>query len=61
MEDGKLTIPQLDLDVGLFAVFDGHGGVECAKYCESYFTLMLKEQPEFKSRTELGTALTNTF
>jgi len=43
MEDGKLTIPQLDLDVGLFAVFDGHGGVECAKYCESYFTLMLKE------------------
>ena len=26
--------PKLDNDMGLFAVFDGHGGIECAKFCE---------------------------
>ena len=61
MEDAKLTLPLLEPDLGLFAIFDGHGGVECSKYCEQYFTLMLKEQPEFKSRQGLGTALENTF
>lgn len=37
MEDAHISNPQLDEGIGLFAVFDGHGGLECAKFCEKYF------------------------
>ena len=47
--------------VGLFAVFDGHGGLECAKFCEKFFEAKLKEQPEFQSKKDIPKALENTF
>ena len=47
--------------MSLFAVFDGHGGLECAKFCEKFFEAKLKEQPEFVSRKDLGKALQNCF
>lgn len=46
-EDAHINAPQFDRDMSLFAVFDGHGGVECAKFCERYFGDKLKEQAEF--------------
>jgi len=47
MEDAHICNPNFDQGVGLFAVFDGHGGLECAKFCERYFENKLKEQPDF--------------
>ena len=47
MEDAHIANPTFDPDVGLFAVFDGHGGLEAAKFCERYFEAKLKEQPEY--------------
>jgi len=43
MEDAHLCVPTFDEGVGLFAVFDGHGGLECAKFCERFFEMKLKE------------------
>jgi serine/threonine protein phosphatase PrpC len=45
----------------LFAVFDGHGGIECAKFCERYMPDTLKQQPDYLSRKDLRRALTNSF
>jgi len=61
MEDAHITNPNFEPDVGLFAVFDGHGGLECAKFCEKFFEAKLKEQPEFQARKDFGKAFYNTF
>lgn len=37
MEDAHITNLSLTPDVSLFAVFDGHGGQEVAKFCEKHF------------------------
>lgn len=42
-------------------MFDGHGGIECAKFCERYFEAKLKEQPEYQSKKDIPRALENTF
>jgi len=42
-EDAHITDPQFDKGIGLFAVFDGHGGLECSHFCERYFPARLKE------------------
>ena len=42
-EDAHITNPIFEPDCGLFAVFDGHGGLECAKFCEKFFEAKLKE------------------
>ena len=43
MEDAHITNPTVDQGIGLFAVFDGHGGIECAKHCENTFEDLLKK------------------
>lgn len=46
MEDAHITIPNLgdELEgVGLFAVFDGHGGREVARFCQEYLPKYIKE------------------
>lgn len=42
-------------------MFDGHGGLECAKFCEKHFEPKLLEQPEFQSRKDFPKAFENTF
>jgi serine/threonine protein phosphatase PrpC len=44
MEDAHIISPNFDNGVSLFAIFDGHGGLECAKFCEKFFGEKLKEQ-----------------
>lgn len=61
MEDAHITDPNIDPGIGLFAVFDGHGGIECAKFCENKFEKVLKNQSEYKTGENYGKALENTF
>lgn len=60
MEDAHITDPKFDKNTGLFAVFDGHGGSEVAKFCGNHFGEELKKNENYKIRNyEL--ALKETF
>ena len=50
MEDAHIAIPNFDEDKGLFAVFDGHGGPEVAKYCAKYLPIKLLENEKYKNK-----------
>ena len=48
MEDAHICNENLDGNgMGLFAIFDGHGGIEAAKFCERHFTNVLLANPNF--------------
>ena len=59
-EDAHITAVDFEPGLSLFAVFDGHGGIEVAKFCEEKFLDTLKADPEFESKN-YETALRNTF
>ena len=42
MEDDHILEPNFDEDCSLFAIFDGHGGDEVAKFCSRHFGNELK-------------------
>jgi serine/threonine protein phosphatase PrpC len=44
----------------LFAVFDGHGGKEVAKFCQDHFVAEMLKSPLFKRGDYIG-ALKETF
>ena len=46
--------------LSLFAVFDGHGGSEVAKYCDKHFVAILKEDEDFMKQN-YEAALKSTF
>lgn len=46
--------------MGLFAIFDGHGGIEAAKFAERHFTKTLMANPNFAKR-QFPLALEETF
>lgn len=49
MEDAHLSIaPFSDKKIGLFGVFDGHGGAQCAAFVERHFPTELKNNQNFK-------------
>jgi serine/threonine protein phosphatase PrpC len=48
MEDAHISDSEFGPDMALFAVFDGHGGPEVAKYCERHFGDVLKSNPNFE-------------
>ena len=48
MEDSHISNGEIDTDSALFAVFDGHGGAEVAKFCSKNFGAKLKETQEYK-------------
>ena len=48
MEDAHICNDNLDgQGIGLFAIFDGHGGIEAAKFCERHFSQNLLKNPHF--------------
>lgn len=46
-EDAHITAMDIEPGVHLFAVFDGHGGVEVAKFCERHMVNDLKADKDF--------------
>lgn len=62
MEDAKIT--QLEIpgypELSLFAVFDGHGGCEVAKYASNHFLEELVKRESFKEKN-YANALKETF
>ena len=60
MEDSHISIPDLDEKTSLFAVFDGHGGAEVAKFCSDNFAKELKLNANYKEGN-YGLALQETF
>ena len=59
-EDGHVTAVDFEPGHSLFAVFDGHGGVEVAKFCEAHILDELRGSEEFKNRN-YEKALVDTF
>lgn len=60
MEDAHITNLKIADDVALFAVFDGHGGQEVAKFCGKYFTAELVKNENFVNK-KYKLALEETF
>jgi len=60
MEDAEISNPDFAPNMSLYAVFDGHGGSEVAKYCGQHFGPELKKSPEFKAENYKD-ALIKTF
>jgi serine/threonine protein phosphatase PrpC len=49
MEDAAITKVDIQPDLSLFAIFDGHGGREVAKYVEKHFIEELKKNKNFQN------------
>jgi hypothetical protein len=61
MEDAHIINENIDgQNTGLFAVFDGHGGIEIAKFCELHFVDCLVSSELYKSK-DYPKALEETF
>jgi len=60
MEDAHICQTDIEKDIHLFAVFDGHGGSEVAKFCEKYFVKELIGNKNFKEKN-YSEALKETF
>ncbi|KAL5015896.1 hypothetical protein ScPMuIL_005485 [Solemya velum] len=48
-EDAHNCIPEFDTDTALFAVYDGHGGAEVAKYCAQHLPDSIKQSAAYKA------------
>lgn len=59
-EDAHITAIDFEPGLSLFAVFDGHGGAEVAKFCEKHFIPELKKDDDFKAKN-YEKALSNVF
>ncbi len=61
MEDAHICNENINGEgVGLFAIFDGHGGIEAAKFCERHFQEVLLKNPNFQQK-QYAKALEETF
>ena len=60
MEDAHLAILEVQTDISLFGVFDGHGGCEVAKFVENHFVEELRKSESFR-KGDYRNALIDTF
>jgi serine/threonine protein phosphatase PrpC len=61
MEDAHICNDNINgQGIGLFAIFDGHGGIEAAKFCERHFVETLLKNPNFLNK-KYKEALEETF
>lgn len=60
MEDAHILDCQLDHDCSLFAIFDGHGGPEVAKFCQKHFAKQLVQSVHW-AHSRYEEALRHTF
>ncbi len=60
MEDAHISETNLCEGISIFAVFDGHGGSEVAKFCAKYFNQHLLANENFK-KGEYKIAMEETF
>lgn len=60
MEDAHVVELNLDQDTAFFAVFDGHGGSEVAKFCATHLSGAVKASPAFADG-DVATALQQSF
>lgn len=49
MEDAHIANEKIAEGISLFAVFDGHGGSEVAKFCSEHFIPNLLKNENFKN------------
>jgi len=56
MEDAHIANAEFANNSALFAVFDGHGGSEVAKFCGKYFSDELRKNSKFKSGSNIEEA-----
>ena len=64
MEDSHIAEPDLGDGNSLFAVFDGHGGAEVAKFCRKHFKKELMKHDSYtgiKVKLDYKKALEETF
>lgn len=61
MEDAHIVEPNFTHDSSLFAVFDGHGGAEVARFCGRYFGEILKSNKYFNKEVDIPRALEDSF
>ncbi|KAH8073646.1 protein serine/threonine phosphatase [Aureococcus anophagefferens] len=59
-EDAHVAEPDFGASLGLFAVFDGHGGAEVARYAAAHVGAYLKRAPGF-AEGDYGAALRAAF
>lgn len=55
-----MTAINVEPGISIFAVFDGHGGCEVAKYCENHIIKELKANKDYQNRN-YEKALTDVF
>jgi serine/threonine protein phosphatase PrpC len=59
MEDA-IVFHRISKEIFLFAVFDGHGGVEVSQYCGNHIPMVLQSMESYK-KGDYKTALEETF
>lgn len=59
-EDAHVTALDFEPGLSLFAVFDGHGGAEVAKYCKAHILEELRCDPDLMKKN-YEVALRNVF
>lgn len=62
MEDAHVAMTELhgDTEVGIFGVFDGHGGAEVAKFCQEHIAAELLQLEQYKEG-QIGESLIRVF